>query len=321
MRRLPAILFAAALAGCSHPYADFHLPDPGPPEPGHYVWQALPDPVLPRGEPAAWDGTDTLNPSVVRFQNGLWNLYSGYDGKTWSTGVAVSTDGRQWRRRGRVISPDAGNGAALVTGGTIWYWYQSGARPEIFLSRSRDGVAFTGEPQPQLTRGPYGAWDEMAVADPYVVEAGGQLYLYYLGEDSSRRQQLGVAASGVGQPWTRLRGNPILRLGENGAFDENGLGEPAVWAAHGHYWMLYTGRDRREVRRMGLARSRDGIHWDRTSLVISHDQPWAAKVVCDPTVLVDGDRVRVWFGGGNVAHPAENINGQIGYGELRFQRP
>jgi hypothetical protein len=70
---------------------------------------------------------------------------------------------------------------------------------------------------------------------------------------------------------------------------------------------------------MGLARSQDGVHWQRTPLVISGSEPWNAKVVCDATVLAAEDRVRVWFGGGDVAHPAENLHGRIGYGELVWQ--
>jgi hypothetical protein len=33
-------------------------------------------------------------------------------------------------------------------------------------------------------------------------------------------------------------------------------------------------------------------------------------------VLVENDRVRVWFGGGDIARPDQNIHGQIGVGTL-----
>ena len=59
---------------------------------------------------------------------------------------------------------------------------------------------------------------------------------------------------------------PVLELGDEGAFDEIGLGEPAVWASAGKYWMLYTGRDRAEHRRIGLAMSDDGVRWQRSGL-------------------------------------------------------
>jgi predicted GH43/DUF377 family glycosyl hydrolase len=170
-----------------------------------------------------------------------------------------------------------------------------------------------------LGPGPYRSWDERGVADPYVIRAGGEYYLFYLGMDRARRQRLGVAASHDGVRWDKLRANPILELGEYGAFDENGLGEPAVWASHGYYWMLYTGRDRAEVRRLGLARSRDGVRWEKVPQEFAGSEAWDSKVVCDPTVIVNRDRVTVWFGGGDVARPDQNIHGQIGMGMLTVQ--
>ena len=95
------------------------------------------------------------------------------------------------------------------------------------------------------------------------------------------------------------------------------IGEPAVWQSHGFYWMLFTGRDFSEIRRLGLARSTDGVHWTKLPAVFSGDAAWDSKVICDPTVLVEGGEIRVWFGGGDVASPDENLHGQIGYGVLR----
>ena len=94
-----------------------------------------------------------------------------------------------------------------------------------------------------LPAGPYGSWDEFGVSDPYVVRIEPYFYLYYTGLDRGSRQRLGVARSADGVHWEKLRSNPILEPGDPGSFDENGLGEPAVWQSHGFYWMLYTGRD------------------------------------------------------------------------------
>ncbi len=172
-----------------------------------------------------------------------------------------------------------------------------------------------------LARGPYGSWDESGIGDPYVIRAGRSYYMFYLGMDRARQQKLGVAQSDDGVSWHKLRSNPILEPGGYGAFDAKGLGEPAVWAARGYYWMLYTGRDGAEMRRLGLARSRDGVHWEKLPMVIAGEQAWNSKVICDPTVIANGDRVTVWFGGGDEAHPDQNIHGQIGLGELVVATP
>ena len=312
------------LAGCGK-YADFTLPlqAGGPSISWH--WEARPEPVLSRGAAGEWDAVDVLNPSVFHRGETYYNLYSGYDGQTWHTGLAVSMDGIAWRKEGELLSPspgswDAGaiaaNGSAVASENGIFYYYQAGNPVRIGLAESADGHQWQRRRAPVLEVGPRGSWDERGVADPYVIRAGSAYYMFYLGEDRARRQRLGVARSGDGIAWRKLRSNPVMELGEYGAFDENGLGEPAVWTARGYYWMLYTGRDRTEVRRLGLARSRDGVVWEKQAAVFGGGQPWDSKVLCDPSVLVEGDQVRVWFGGGDVARPDQNIHGQIGLGML-----
>ncbi len=319
-----------ALAGCAR-YSDFSLPAPaGPVREVEPKFKVDSKPVM---EPApGWESVDVLNPSVVSHSGKLLNIYSAYDGKTWRTGFAESVDARglSWTRRTKaILSPEmswegsyiAANGAVVSRGGELVYWYQAGAPPRIGLARSADGYGWSKHPVPVLDAGPRGSWDERGVADPYVIEAGGALYMFFLGQNRARQQRLGLARSADGGvTWTKLRSNPILEIGEEGSFDENGLGEPAVWQSDGRWWMLYTGRDRQENRRLGLAFSRDGSRWQRyrETAVFSGEQPWNSRVVCDPTVLLSaGDGViRIWFGGGDRPHPAENIHGRIGYAEL-----
>ncbi len=285
----------------------------------------MPEPVIAR-DSSRNEITDVLNPSVVRFHGEYLNLYSEYDGRAWHTAVARSSDGVHWEKRGRVLSPSgwegtaiAANGSAVVAGDEILYWYQAGDPVRVALARSKDGVSWTKTGQAVVEYGPLGSFDESAVGDPYVIQIAGEFYLFYLGQDRARRQRLGVARSNDGVHWEKLRSNPILELGAAGAFDENGLGEPAVWSSGGWYWMLYTGRDRGERRRIGLARSNDGVHWNREMgfKPIAGDQPWNREVMCDPTVEVLTDQVRVWFGGGDVPQPDQGLHGQIGLGFLK----
>ena len=311
-------------SGCAR-YQEFSLPPP----PGSFLevsfrWVIHPEPVLGRGPAGAWDAVDVLNPAVVKRGGSLYNFYSGFDGRTWHTGLAISQDGLHSEKQGKVLSPDAqswegdyiaANGSALAVNGEFLYWYQAGRPPRIGLAISSDGRRWRKLPAPVLETGPRGAWEERGVADPFVLRAGSAYYMFYLGQDRARRQRLGVARSEDGRKWRKLRSNPILELGPAGAFDENGLGEPAVWASHGRYWMLYTGRDRSENRRLGLARSKDGVRWERVSesAVFAGNAAWNSRVVCDPTVETEaGPVVRVWFGGGDVPAPAENLHGQIG---------
>ena len=328
--KLLLIFVFVCLAGCGR-YAGFTLPHLR--ESAHdvrYRVETRPAPLLGRGAPGDWDSSDVLNPSVVLDRGLYYNLYSGFDGHTWRTGLAISRDGIAWTKQGEVLSPDASawegdyiaaNGSTLVQNGEFLYWYQAGSPPRIGLARSSDARHWAKLAKPVLELGPRGSWDEEGVADPDVVTFGDSLYLFYLGQDRARRQRLGVAVSKDGVRWTKLRSNPILELGQPGAFDENGLGEPAVWSSGGWYWMLYTGRNRAEHRGIGLARSHDGVHWDRVSAqpVFTGREAWNSAVVCDPSVDAEGNSVRVWYGGGDIPRPDERLNGQIGLFTLTAQ--
>jgi len=324
-----ALASVLLLCACNR-YADFTLPPPdaaGPRAP--FSWEASPEPVLARGADNAWDSADVLNPSIVRFNGIYLNLYSGFDGRAWHTGLATMTDGAHWEKTGRILSPEgwegsyiAANGSAIISGGEILYWFVAGGpgSGKIGLARSRNGLDWTKNPQPVLTEGPRGSFDERAVADPYVIRRGDWFYLFYLGQDRAARQRLGIARSEDGVAWQKLRSNPVLELGEPGTFDEMGLGEPAVWTSGGSYWMLYTGRDRNEHRRLGLARSPDGVHWELESSFkpLAGAEAWNREVLCDPSVeLTPEGTVRVWYGGGDTAAPDHGIHGQIGVGVLR----
>jgi hypothetical protein len=315
--RIAACGLAVFLAGCGR-YSDFHLPRLSGGNPGAtFTFDEFPAPVLQRGE-----ALDVLNPSVLPNRE---MFFSEWDGRTWHTALARSDDSAKWRKLKRVLSPDpqswegsyiAANGSAAQVGTETWYWYVAGPRERPRIGLARD---WRKEPRPVLEPGPYMSWDEYGVADPYVIQLGDYFYMYFLGQDRAWRQRLGVARSRDGIQWEKLRSNPILELGEPGAFDENGLGEPAVWQAEGYYWMLYTGRGAGEVRRLGMARSEDGIRWTRLPSVFSGSQAWDSKVICDPAVQnVWKGTAYIYFGGGDVARPDENLNGQIGYGVLRM---
>ncbi len=89
---------------------------------------------MTRGAQGEWDAVDVLNPSVIRQGDAYYNFFSGYDGKTWHTGLAVSADGVTWRKEGKILSPDpalgghaiAANGSAIADDSGILYYYQAG---------------------------------------------------------------------------------------------------------------------------------------------------------------------------------------------------
>ena len=290
-----------------------------------------PTPRLTRGTAGSWDSVDLLNPSVIRYKGQLYNYYSGFDGKVWRTGVALSDDGINWEKYGNnpVLSPSPGdwdvsyiaaNGSAVFWNGKIFYFYQGVDRhgtTNIGLALSEDGFTFKKLPQPVLAPGPNHTWDSADVGDPYVITKGGILYMYYLGQNDKLVQRLGVARSEDGIRWEKLISNPVLDVGAVGTFDENGLGEPSVAHVPPYFYLIYTGRDASENRNIGYAISTDGVNWKKMSIhgLLSSDQrgQWASHVVCDTTLLAMGQgKFLVWFGGGDKQEAAQNLNGDVG---------
>jgi predicted GH43/DUF377 family glycosyl hydrolase len=290
-----------------------------------------PTPCLTRGTIGAWDSGDLLNPSVIRFKGHLFNYYSGFDGKVWHTGVALSDDGVLWKKydKNPILSPSqkdwdvsyiSANGSAVLWGQKVLYFYQgvdSYGVTNIGLATSEDGFTFSKLPKPVLAIGPLHTWDSAAVGDPYVIAKGDTLYLYYLGQNDRFVQRLGVARSKDGIRWEKLISNPVLEVGAAGTFDENGLGEPSVTHVPPYFYLIYTGRDAKENRNIGYAISTDGVNWKKMSTrgLLSSEQRgnWASSVVCDTTLLSKGNgKFLVWFGGGNKPDPAQNLNGEVG---------
>ena len=306
------------------------------PEPGMYdIIEALPDPVIETG--SGWESKDVLNPSVIEYRGRLYNYYSGWDGQVWRTGLAVSSDGSSWEKNGDFLldlrendwdnTYIAANGSAICAEDQVFYYYQSVDRSDgktkIGLAISPDGYDFSERmPYPVLEPGQKTEWDSRAVADPCVISFGGKYYMYYLGEDRLGVQRLGAAVSDDGRYWTKYQNNPILELGAYGSFDENGLGEPGVIYKAPYFYMIYTGRNRDEYRNLGMAVSLDGVNWKKLhteGFFPTPEEGWNSAVVCDPSLLEDTDgTVRVWYGGGNIASPDENLNGQIGMFRLGF---
>ncbi|HYM10696.1 MAG TPA: hypothetical protein VEU62_08185 [Bryobacterales bacterium] len=334
--KFATLLALAAMAACGPAWrpkqAEFVVEDcavVAAPAPETWQWQADATPVLTRGPAGSWDSVDALNPSVVRWNGRFYNLYSGFDGRAWHTGLATSADGRNWEKfaGNPVLSPlaatweggaIAANGALLHDGAQFLYWYQAGREPRIGLALSADAQRWQRHGEPVLEPGPQGSWDEAGVADPYVIRCGSAYYMYYLGQNRHAIQRLGVARSADGVHWQKSMSNPVLDLGPPGAFDERGLGEPAVFRAGAELYMIYTGRSAAEERRLGVARSSDGVRWQRAALgrPIAGDEPWNRRVVCDPTLWVADGKLWLWFGGGDVPSPDQNLHGQIGVATL-----
>lgn len=106
--------------------------------------------------------------------------------------------------------------------------------------------------------------------------------------------------------WKKYAGNPVLRPGATGSWEERIAYACVVREAHG-YKMWYTGLDYTEGSnprlRIGLASSPDGTTWTKraSNPVLDRGPPgsWDADGVGMPSVLIDGGIYKMWYLGLN----------------------
>ena len=100
---------------------------------------------------------------------------------------------------------------------------------------------------------------------PCVLERKGNYYMFYTGRSFSKNisHYLLLAKSSDLKNWTKLN-KPILENGKRGSWDSDFLAHGFFFKDNDRYFMLYDGsRKGRWLEEIGLAESRDLIHWEK----------------------------------------------------------
>lgn len=116
---------------------------------------------------------------------------------------------------------------------------------------------------PVLDIGPPGSWDDARVVHSQVLHVNGTYRMWYRGNDGSV-DRVGYATSTDGLTWEKYNctGGPVLERGAPGAWDDFGVGFPAVVYDGSLFHMWYPGW--RGVNwRIGYATSTDGAVWQK----------------------------------------------------------
>ena len=229
----------------------------------HWMKDPL-NPVMSFGPLGSWDEFGAWIPRVL-FDGSQYRMwYMGASVQTfgtWQTGEATSTDGRTWQKnildpvltigaQGTWESGGASPDAILFDGSMykMWYTGQVGDYPPrsegVGYATSIDGIHWTRNAQnPVLVAGPAGSWDEFSSNEVCVLYDSGHYYMWFTGNDIndiSNTSGIGYAVSKDGIHWKEFPGNPVVRGGGSGAWDEHVFG-PFVRQAGSFYQMWYGG--------------------------------------------------------------------------------
>jgi len=187
--------------------------------------QATAGSIVERGAPGAWDRAYN-DPGAIFMHGGKLHMFNnGFDGWPTTSGIGyyTSEDGLEWEAR--AAGPVFRAGEQTFDG--------------FGLVATSGLVTDNGEWRLYLT--------QLRAAAPRGVT--GVAFRVVTADDP-----LG--------DWT-LDEEPILLPGEPGAWDDAQISDPMVMGIESGYVMYYSGVDRAGMRRIGLARSRDGVVWDK----------------------------------------------------------
>jgi len=287
--------------------------------------------VLNMGVNGAFDDAGASSPSVL-YVNGLYRMwYVGYDGNNMRVGYATSIDGVVWNKSGTNPVLDLGTSDSFdyigISSPSVWYdkiQYHmcytgyDGNNMRIGYATSIDGVNWTKYgTNLVLNLGVNGAFDDVGVSSPSVLYADGLYQMWYTGYDGGNLQ-IGYVTSTDGVVWSKSIGNPVLKPGAAGTFDDIGVSSPSVLYAYGLYWMGYTGYDGNNMR-VGYATSIDGVVWnksiDNPVLNLGVNGYWDDAGVSAPNILYDGKLYRLFYTG------YDGNNMRIGYAIAQVPLP
>ena len=287
------------------------------------------NPILPLGNPGAWDDTEAAFAHVSYDGTNYQMWYTGAPQENaYRIGYATSLDGNNWIKDAanpvlNVSGANTFDGIALWTpnvysdGSGYHMWYSGG------LTISGIGYATAPDPtswcrqssSPVLVKGGAGAWDQDYAYLPVVIRNDSLYQMWYTGRSASGIVQTGYATSTDGLNWSKYPNNPVLAAGAPGRWDAGGASAGSVIYADGQYHMWYFNwANPISDIKIGYATSNDGINWTKHAanpILWPGASGWDGKNVWFPTVIKDGHRYRMWYTG----TPRGTTQDRLGYAE------
>lgn len=261
------------------------------------------EPVIVHGPSTEWDGRYT-DPGAALYHDGQFHMFrNGF--KNWPASVQIgyltSPDGFVWTEvtEEPVLMSDevpftdlaALASSALVMDDGTWHlyfytWNNGLPAAEIGLATARDPLGpWEVYPEPVLTHGSAGSWDDAHVDAPSVVRTEDGLVMYYSGRNEETTiASIGMATSSDGIVWEKYddpattdapyaESDPILVTN----VERWNYHQSRVERTEDGYIMVFREFPRQGAMQMGLryATSADGIAWTVTT-----DEPfWNASSI------------------------------------------
>ncbi len=296
--------------------------------------ERVPLPVIQAGDfrsKGLWN-----DPCVLKDKNGYVMYLTSSVGEPFKPPVvpfrAVSKDGKHWTLNPNkpLIDPTQTVFVSAETPNVVFFKgqyhmyftgiYPPGKLPIMAIGHavSKDGVNWKPDKMPILKSvADITAWNGYLVGEPGAVVHKGKVYLYFTavgarpGGDPPQLQTIGLATSDDGRSFTNARsvfGQAEMYSPKKGFV---GYSTPTAFLYKGKVHLVYDlahfhkGRDP-EWQQIGLhhavsANGETGFVQDNKPLMTRNDYSWTSGEMLAPSVLMEGDKVNLWFSG-HVTH-------------------
>ena len=224
------------------------------------------------------------DPHVIKFQGRYLMYYSipAHLDKSnpiqgWGVGIAESKDLHNWRKVGEVTPASEyekqglAAPAALVVNGQVHLFYQTygnGKKDAICHAVSSDGLQFTRDPSNPIFS-PTGDWNCGRAIDAEVFPFKDKYLLYFATRDVDYKIQMqGVASAPLTgsfdrDQWTQQCTASILK--PELPWEGNCIEGASIIQKNGLLYMFYAGAYNNDPQQIGVAKSSDGLKWERLS--------------------------------------------------------
>lgn len=305
--------------------------------------------LMPSYKKGAFDSHAVDCPFLFYHEGAYWMTYVGWDGIGYRTGLARSEDLLTWEKQGMILDRGPagsatayniamtailrendlyGNGTLHTVNGRFigtYHAYPSPGYEEgpglIGLCSSTDLFHWEVEP-PFLHPDPNCVWEAGGLYKSWLLEHDGIYYLFYNAKNKPKggwTEQTGFVTSRDLVHWERSPGNPVVKVGPTGAFDDYFASDPCVLRLREDAWvMFYFGNSSDRHARDSAAFSHDLLLWEKCGEVLldvgvkgSCDSRYAHK----PAVIARDGRLYHFYCA--VSPAADPHLGEIEHSEVR----
>ncbi len=287
-----------------------------------------------KNNPVVFGDNGTVNDPYVLKEGDTYRMWHTWwnDDPTVSLSLIESKDGINWTKPKTILAPNPKTDwehrvdrARLVKRGDTYHMWYTGHRKKskdgysIGYATSKDGWNWrrmSDRPVLEATL----PWEKPTLMCPSVVwdEKANQYQMWYCAGDSYEPDVIGYATSPDGINWTKPFSKPVFTADPNNEWEQSKVGGGYVTRHGDWYLMFYIGFRDRDHAAIGLARSKDGINWQRhpqNPIICPTKGGFDSRACYTSCVAFDGQKWLLWYNGANgwpeeiglVTHEGEDL--------------